>query len=250
MPPETGWWPTRSHHLSLVRVRRSKTQGKALTLTWLTSKVLALLNLLGPLNNMRKGGLFKLQPPRNASFLVDLLAKSRTSGLCDNLEWGQNESYDQTLAYGRRPTRRQRELVAKDILTVMNFHLCKSHVQDRRAPEAPVDLKYGRAGILVYSLKWVLSGEVMDMGQHRNLGEHQYATEVGLWEDVCDCACLAVCCLIMEEGVVTHLPCSSFLPHPAPATGLHAQESCFINYEQAWELGASPWPRRFMPPGW
>lgn len=68
------------------KVRRSKTQGKALTLTWLTSKVLALLNLLGPLNSRRKGGLFKLQPPKEASLLVDLLAKSRTWGLCDNLE--------------------------------------------------------------------------------------------------------------------------------------------------------------------
>lgn len=97
----TGSYATLSHHLPPLprpgRDRRNKTQGKALTLTWLTSKVLALWSLLGSLNSIRKGGLFRLQPPRDAPLLVDLLAKSRTSGLCDNLQWGQNESYNQTL---------------------------------------------------------------------------------------------------------------------------------------------------------
>ena len=91
-----------SPSLPLRGVWRSKTQGKALKLTWLTLKLRALLNPLGLLNNIRKGGLFKLQPPRNASLLVDLLAISRTSGLCDILEWGQKKADTLTV---RIPTR-------------------------------------------------------------------------------------------------------------------------------------------------
>ena len=65
---------------------------KVLTLTWWILKVLALLNFVEPLSNIRKGGLFKLQPPRDTSLLVDLLAKSRTLGLSISLEGGQKEA--------------------------------------------------------------------------------------------------------------------------------------------------------------
>lgn len=41
-----------------------------------------------------------------------------------------------------------------------------------------------------------------DMGQHRNLGEHQYATEVGLWKDPCGCACLAVCVVLQWQRLL------------------------------------------------
>lgn len=56
------------------------------TLTWLILKVWDLLSLVEPLSNRRKGGGFKLQPPRDTSLLKVLLVKSRTAGLSDCLE--------------------------------------------------------------------------------------------------------------------------------------------------------------------
>lgn len=97
----------------------SKTQGKVLTPTWLTSKVLALLNLADSLNNIRKGGLFKLQLPRDTSLLEDLEAKSRTPGLSDNLEWEQKRKPLPNSDISRK-MHRQREVVPKvHVLTVV-----------------------------------------------------------------------------------------------------------------------------------
>lgn len=100
-------------------LERIKTHCKVSTLASLIEKVLAVLNLVEPLSNIRNGGSFKLQPPRDTSLFVDLLAKSRTAGLCDDLEQGQKRKLMPNSDASRK-THWQEELISKiHILTVM-----------------------------------------------------------------------------------------------------------------------------------
>lgn len=104
-----------------------------------------------------------------------------------------------------------------------------------------MDFKCNRAEILVFFFKWA-SYMTMEIKLQREEWQTWYGTgrmlniRVALrWAY----GKIFVTALAPEQRLqLNSCLASQFLPCPAPAMGLHAQESCFINCGQEWKLWA------------